>query len=164
MLNKNDKVRLQVINTYSKGFEFIKDETNSPLIIELSVHETLEDTNFPQNLLILEVYEIHEGNVSYKQLIHRIFVGEVYTLDEMSKINQSFRFSQGMDLSDLTGLNGDTPCVFYKIDENRYSLLAKLKDMDIVVTSALELKNLLDQMSNDFIKVQDGMSRIRNLK
>ena len=35
MFNQKDEVNIKVINTYSKGFEFIKDETNSPLIIDL---------------------------------------------------------------------------------------------------------------------------------
>lgn len=83
MFNQNDKVRLQAINTYSKGFKFLKDETNSPLTIELPAVELLSSISFPNKILAFEVYEIHEGNINYKQLIRHIYIGETHTIEEM---------------------------------------------------------------------------------
>lgn len=161
MFNQSVEVKLKVIYTYSKGFEFIKDETNLPLIIDLPTE--VEEIDFPKNLLVLEIYEIHKGNQNFKQLIHRVFIGETYTIGEMNEINPSFRFSESMNWSDLSWLKPETPCVFYKKD-NRYVLLAKLKDKDIVVSNIYELKSLLSEMSMSFTQVQVGMSRIRNIK
>ena len=161
MFNQKDEVNIKVINTYSKGFEFIKDETNSPLIIDLPAE--VENIDFPKNLLVLEIYEIHKGNQNFKQLIYRIFIGDTYTIEEMNKINPSFKFSSGMNWSDLCGLKPETHCVFYK-KANGYVLLAKLKDKDIVVSNIDELKSLLSEMSMSFTQVQVGMSRIRNIK
>lgn len=164
MFNQNDKVELRVINTYNKGLNFPYDEKSSSLVINLPTD--IENIDFPENLLVLKVYEIQRGKYSFKQLIHRIFVGEVFSVEEMHKIDPLFMFSSGMDLNDLCNLKHNAPCVFYKNDRiySRYSLLAKLKDMDIVVSNIDELKIVLTEMSKNFSQVQDGMSRIRNIK
>lgn len=161
MFNQNDKVELKVVNTYNKGLNFPYDEKSSSLVIDLPTD--IENIDFPENLLLLKVYEIQRGKYSFKQLIHRIFVGEVFPVEEMHKIDPLFMFSSGMDLNDLCNLKHNAPCVFYKKD-SRYVLLAKLKDMDIVVSNIEELKLLLAEMSKEFSQVQDGMSRIRNIK
>lgn len=163
MFNQNDKVRLQAINTYSKGFEFLKDETNSPLTIELPAVELLSSINFPEKVLAFEIYEIHEGDVSYKQLIHRIYIGETHTIEQMDDIDPTFRISKAVNIRKLDSLSHDAPCVFFKVDENKFALLAALEETDIVVPNASDLNEALIKISLDFIMVQKGMSRIRNI-
>ena len=52
---------------------------------------------------------------------------------------------------------------FFKIDENKFALLAALEETDIVVPDSSDLNEVLIKISLDFIMVQKGMSRIRNI-
>lgn len=50
-----ENIILKIINTNSKGFSFLKDKSNSPLVLELPCD--LESVEFPNNILKLEVFE-----------------------------------------------------------------------------------------------------------
>ena len=152
MFNKEDKEELKVVAVFGKSFPTIKDENTSPLVI-----------NVPVDLLKLEVYEIINFNKKKKNLVRTIYVGEVYTVNEMNKICPRFRFSFGMDWASLCNLGHDSPCVFYKNENGVYVQLAILRPTDIVVSSIQELKELLKELSDNFSLVQLGMSRIRNI-
>lgn len=110
MFNKDDSVELKVVAKYGKDFKYVKDEITSPLIINLP--EEIEKIDFPEDLLKLEVYEIINSNKKKKDLVRTIYVGEVYTVNEMNKICPRFRFSFGMDWASLCNIDHNTRCVF----------------------------------------------------
>jgi len=161
MFNKGDKEELKVVAVFGKSFPTIKDENTSPLVI--SMPEDINAINIPEDLLKLEVYEIINSNKKKKELVRTIYVGEVYTVNEMNKICPHFRFSFGMDWASLCKVDHDSPCVFYKNENGVYVELAILRPTDIVVSSVQELKELLQELSDNFSLVQLGMSRIRNI-
>lgn len=160
MFNKEDKIGLKAIAVFGKSFPTIKDEKSSPLIINFPAN--IEDFNFSEDLLELDLYEV-PNQVKNKTLIKRIFIGEVYTVNEMNIISSHYRFSKGMNYVELTDLNPDAKCVFYKDEQGTYFILAQLRPSDIVVSSTQELKTLLQEISNNFALVEKGMSRIRNI-
>lgn len=161
MFNKEDKEELKVVAVFGKSFSTIKDENTSPLVINMP--EDIDNIDVPVDLLKLEVYEIINFNKKKKNLVRTIYVGEVYTVNEMNKICPCFRFSFGMDWASLCNLGHDSPCVFYKNENGVYVQLAILRPTDIVVSSIQELKELLKELSDNFFLVQLGMSRIRNI-
>lgn len=161
MFNKDDSVELKVVATYGKDFKYVKDEITSPLIINLP--EEIEKIDFPEDLLKLEVYEIINSNKKNKNLVRTIYVGEVYTVNEINKICPHFKFSFGMNWASLCNIDHNTPCVFYKNENGLYVQLAVLRPTDIVVSSIQELKELLQELSDNFSLVKLGMSRIRNI-
>ena len=112
MFNKEDKEELKVVAVFGKSFPTIKDENTSPLVINMP--EDIDNIDVPEDLLKLEVYEIINFNKKKKNLVRTIYVGEVYTVNEMNKICPRFRFSFGMDWASLCNLGHDSPCVFYK--------------------------------------------------
>ena len=140
---------------FGKSFPTIRDENTSPLVINMP--EDIDNIDFPEDLLKLEVYEIINSNKKKKTLVRTIYVGEI------NKICPCFRFSFGMDWASLCNLGHDSPCVFYKNENDVYVQLAVLKAPDIVVSSIQELKELLKELSDNFSLVQLGMSRIRNI-
>ena len=161
MFNKEDKEELKVVAVFGKSFPTIKDENTSPLVINMP--EDIDNIDFPEDLLKLEVYEIINSNKKKKTLVRTIYVGEIYTINEMNEICPRFRFSFGMDWASLCNLGHDSPCVFYKNENDVYVQLAVLKAPDIVVSSIQELKELLKELSDNCSLVQLGMSRIRNI-
>ena len=54
-----ENIILKIINTNSKGFSFLKDKSNSPLVLELPCD--LESVEFPNSILKLEVFEKQDG-------------------------------------------------------------------------------------------------------
>lgn len=56
MFNKEDKEELKVVAVFGKSFPTIKDENTSPLVINMP--EDIDNIDFPEDLLKLEVYEI----------------------------------------------------------------------------------------------------------
>lgn len=160
MFSKDDKLELKAIAVFGKSFPTVKDEKSSPLIINFPTN--FEDFDLPEDLLELDLYEVPK-QVKNKTLIRRIFVGEVYTVNEMNMMFPHYRFSKGMNYVELTDLNPDAKCVFYKDEQGTYFILAQLRTSDIVVSSTQELKTLLQEISNNFALVEKGMSRIRNI-
>ena len=161
MFNKEDKEELKVVAVFGKSFPTIRDENTSPLVINMP--EDIDNIDFPEDLLKLEVYEIINSNKKKKTLVRTIYIGEIYTINEMNEICPRFRFSFGMNWASLCNIDHNTPCVFYKNEDDVYVQLAVLKAPDIVVSSIQELKELLKELSDNFSLVQLGMSRIRNI-
>ncbi len=161
MFNKGDKEELKVVAVFGKSFPTIKDENTSPVVINMP--EDISNIDFPEDLLKLEVYEIINSNKKNKNLVRTIYVGEVYTVNEINKICPHFRFSFGMNWASLCNIDHNTPCVFYKNENGLYVQLAVLRPTDIVVSSIQELKELLQELSDNFSLVKLGMSRIRNI-
>lgn len=156
----NEKRELKIKNLVTKdGKVYKKDD----MPIEIILSTEIEKISFPQNIVKLEVYEIINSNKKKQNLVRTIYVGEIYTVNEMNEICPRFRFSFGMDWASLCNLGHDSPCVFYKNENDVYVQLAVLKAPDIVVSSIQELKELLKELSDNFSLVQLGMSRIRNI-
>lgn len=153
-----ENIILKIINTNSKGFLFLKDKSNSPLVLELPCD--LESVEFPNNILKLEVFEKQDGKEEY---ICAIYVGEVYPERIIRSINPNYRYCENFDVKTLKDIRDDSPCVFYKNENGVYVQLAILRPTDIVVSSIQELKELLKELSDNFSLVQLGMSSIRNI-
>ena len=78
MFNKEDKEELKVVAVFGQSFPTIKDENTSPLVINMP--EDIDNIDFPEDLLKLEVYEIINSNKKKKTLVRTIYVGEIYTV------------------------------------------------------------------------------------
>lgn len=141
-VNNERKHYIKIINTNSKGFSFLKDKSNSPLVLELPCD--LESVEFPNNILKLEVFEKQDGKEEY---ICAIYVGEVYPERIIRSINPNYRYCENFDVKTLKDIRDDSPCVFYKDVYNNYVLVAKLDSDDIVVPNTTELKNFLIDLS-----------------
>lgn len=137
-----ENIILKIINTNSKGFSFLKDKSNSPLVLELPCN--LESVEFPNNILKLEVFEKQDGKEEY---ICAIYVGEVYPERIIRSIHPNYRYCENFDVKILKDIRDDSPCVFYKDVYNNYVLVAKLDSDDIVVPDTTELKNFLIDLS-----------------
>lgn len=137
-----ENIILKIINTNSKGFSFLKDKSNSPLVLELPCN--LESVEFPNNILKLEVFEKQDGKEEY---ICAIYVGEVYLERIIKSVHPNYRYCENFDVKTLKYIRDDSPCVFYKDVYNNYVLVAKLDSDDIVVPDTTELKNFLIDLS-----------------
>lgn len=140
-----ENIILKIINTNSKGFSFLKDKSNSPLVLELPCD--LESVEFLNNILKLEVFEKQDGKEEY---ICAIYVGEVYPERIIRSINPNYRYCENFDVKTLKDIRDDSPCVFYKDVYNNYVLVAKLDSDDIVVPDTTELKNFFNRFINYF--------------
>ena len=159
---KNDNINLIAVATFGKDFQYAKDEKTSPLVINMPAE--IETLQIPKDILQMDIYEIINNKYKKKELVKRIYIGEVYTLEQLNKICPRFRFSLGMDFSLASDLQESTSYIVYKNDVGIYCILAKLRQEDIVLKDTEELKDTLTKLSTSFSKIQDGMSRIRNLK
>ena len=137
-----ENIILKIINTNSKGFSFLKDKSNSPLVLELPCD--LESVEFPNNILKLEVFEKQDGKEEY---ICAIYVGEVYPERIIKSIHPNYRYYENFDVKTLKDIRDDSPCVFYKDVYNNYVLVAKLDSDDIVLPDTTELKKFLMDLS-----------------
>lgn len=156
-MNTEKNIKLKVVNTYSKGFDSVKNEETSPLVINLPEDKYTELIN---GNLKFEVYETKE---ELNQYLFNIYVGEVYTFGQMRKMYPMFTFSEGMSWLELSVINDETPCVFYKDVYKKYVLLAKLNPEDLVVKDNLELQNLLENLAMELENPEQTMSRTRNI-
>lgn len=159
MFGKNESIDIKVVGIFAKSYPCLKDENNSPFIIDLPTD--LDSVEIPSDLLKVEIYVIKNKRIKQKELLKRIYIGEVYTTNEMMKIDNKFRFSTGMHWEDICNIKRDLPCVFYK-NEN-YVLLGLIRPSDIVVSNTFELKELLTNLSKDFGLVQEGITRIKKI-
>lgn len=137
-----ENIILKIINTNSKGFSFLKDKSNSPLVLELPCD--LESVEFPNSILKLEVFEKQDGKEEY---ICAIYVGEVYPERIIKGIHPNYRYYENFDVKTLKDIRDDSPCVFYKDVYNNYVLVAKLDSDDIVLPDTTELKKFLMDLS-----------------
>ncbi len=137
-----ENIILKIINTNSKGFSFLKDKSNSPLVLELPCD--LESVEFPNSILKLEVFEKQDGKEEY---ICAIYVGEVYPERIIKGIHPNYRYCENFDVKTLKDIRDDSPCVFYKDVYNNYVLVAKLDSDDIVLPDTTELKKFLMDLS-----------------
>lgn len=162
MFLENEKIRLVLANTYNLGGENNKKFEESSFIIELPTKD--ENLIVPNGALEFQLWEIHEGQESYKCLIRRIFIGEVSTIDELANNNKKFLYSRGLNPKDLNNFKNTTPCVVYKTSDNNYEILAQAYDTDIVLNNVEELKQLVSLLSNEFYEVKSSVKRVRNIK
>ena len=137
-----DNNRLTIVNTNSKGFSFLKDKSNSPLVLELPCD--LESVELPNNILKLEVFKNQDGKEEY---ICAIYVGEVYLEHIIKSICPNYRYCENFDVKTLKDIRSDSPCVFCKDVYRNYVLVAKLNPEDIVVSDTAELKEFLMNLS-----------------
>jgi len=137
-----EKNKLTIVNTNSKGFTYIKDKSNSPLVLELPCD--LESVELPNNILKLEVFENQEDKEEY---ICAIYVGEVYPEHIIKSMCPNYRYCENFDVKTLKEIKDDSPCVFYKDVNRNYVLVAKLAPEDIVVSNRTELKEFLTNLS-----------------
>ena len=137
-----ENIILKIINTNSKGFSFLKDKSNSPLVLELPCD--LESVEFSNSILKLEVFEKQDGKEEY---ICAIYVGEVYPERIIKGIHPNYRYYENFDVKTLKDIRDDSPCVFYKDVYNNYVLVAKLDSDDIVLPDTTELKKFLMDLS-----------------
>ena len=151
-------INLKIINTYSKGFDSVKTEETSPLVMNLPEDKYTELIN--GNLK----FEVYETNEELDQYLFNIYVGEVYTFGEMRKMYPKFTFSEGMSWLELSVINDETPCIFYKDVYKKYVLLAKLNPEDLVVKDNLELQNLIESLAMELKNPAQRMSRKLNIK
>ena len=151
-------IKLKIINTYSKGFDSVKTEETSPLVMNLPEDKYTELIN--GNLK----FEVYETNEELDQYLFNIYVGEVYTFGEMRKMYPKFTFSEGMSWLELSVINDETPCIFYKKKKKKYVLLAKLNPEDLVVKDNLELQNLIESLAMELENPAQRMSRKLNIK
>jgi hypothetical protein len=151
-------IKLKIINTYSKGFDSVKTEETSPLVMNLPEDKYTELIN--GNLK----FEVYETNEELDQYLFNIYVGEVYTFGEMRKMYPKFTFSEGMSWLELSVINDETPCIFYKDVYKKYVLLAKLNPEDLVVKDNLELQNLIESLAMELKNPAQRMSRKLNIK
>lgn len=150
-------IKLKIINTYSKGFDSVKTEETSPLVMNLPEDKYTELIN--GNLK----FEVFETNEELDQYLFNIYVGEVYTFGEMRKMYPKFTFSEGMSWLELSVINDETPCIFYKDVYKKYVLLAKLNPEDLVVKDNLELQNLIESLAMELENPAQKMSRTLNI-
>ena len=156
-MKKEKNIKLKIINTYSKGFDSVKTEETSPLVMNLPEDKYTELIN--GNLK----FEVYETNEELDQYLFNIYVGEVYTFGEMRKMYPKFTFSEGMSWLELSVINDETPCIFYKDVYKKYVLLAKLNPEDLVVKDNLELQNLIESLAMELENPAQRMSRTRNI-
>lgn len=156
-MNTEKNIKLKMINTYSKGFDSVKDEKTSPLVFILPEDKYVELIN--GNLK----YEVYETNKEIDQHIFNIYVGDVFTFGEMRRMDPLFTFSEGMSWLELSVINDNTPCVFYKDVYKNYVLLAKLNPEDLVVKDNQELQDLIYNLSKELTSQNQIMSRKRNI-
>ena len=150
-------IKLKIINTYSKGFDSVKTEETSPLVMNLPEDKYTELIN--GNLK----FEVYETNEELDQYLFNIYVGEVYTFGEMRKMYPKFTFSEGMSWLELSVIIDETPCIFYKDVYKKYVLLAKLNPEDLVVKDNLELQNLIESLAMELENPAQRMSRKLNI-
>ena len=81
----------------------------------------------------------------------------------MRKMYPKFTFSEGMSWLELSVINDETPCIFYKDVYKKYVLLAKLNPEDLVVKDNLELQNLIESLAMELENPAQRMSRTRNI-
>lgn len=156
-MNTEKNIKLKMINTYSKGFDSVKNEQTSPLVFILPEDKYVELIN--GNLK----YEVYETNKEIEQHIFNIYVGDVFTFGEMRRMDPLFTFSEGMSWLELSVINDNTPCVFYKDVYKNYVLLAKLNPEDLVVKDNQELQDLIYNLSKELTSQNQIMSRKRNI-
>ena len=156
-MNVEKNMKFKIINTYSKGFDSIKNEETSPLVFTLPENKYVEPID--GNLK----YEVYETNKEIEQHIFNIYIGDVFKFGEMRKMHPQFTFSEGMSWLELSVINDDTPCVFYKDVYKNYVLLAKLNQEDLVVKDNQELQDLILNISLELENQNKVMSRTRNI-
>lgn len=162
MFLENEKIRLVLANTYNMGGEKAETMEESTLVIELPTKD--ENLIIPSYALKFELWEIHEGKNAYAQLVHRIFIGSISSIEKMQSDKVSFLYSRGLDCRDLNNFKDGDPCVVYRTGKDSYDIIAKMQDSDIVVNDTEELKMLITLLSNEFYEVKSSVKRVRNIK
>lgn len=144
-MKNNEKYKVIVINKYSLGFDSVKTKENSPLVVNLE--QDLSEIELPSNLLELDTL-IVDLNTNNACSWFRIFIGSTSTLKEIDDSKKLVSYSEGLDYKDLLEMKPEDGWAFYKNEVENPVLLAKLKPLDIVVSSVGEAKMTLINLSS----------------
>lgn len=152
MLSEKDVLTLTVTGITNVRGEILPISYKLPLITE--------DITIPDDVLTAEISEFHlENNNVNVYSSSKLCVGEIYTMRELIKGNDYLVLNELKDVFS----NLDTKVIVYKNKGNKKVIYKILNENDIVVKNSEEFKKAIVDMSREFSKVTEGISRIRKM-
>lgn len=152
MLSEKDVLTLTVTGITNVRGEILPISYKLPLITE--------DITIPDDVLTAEISEFHlENNNVNVYSSSKLCVGEIYTMRELIRGNDYLVLNELKDVFS----NLDTKVIVYKNKGNKKVIYKILNENDIVVKNSEEFKKAIVDMSREFSKVTEGISRIRKM-
>ena len=150
MFHYNDKVTLTAANSINKDGKITNFNLSFPI----------KNDNFivPEDIIQIYIYECTDnsflGSISFK-----ICVGRTTNLSTLVNSKEQFSF---LDRNISIGINRvDDKLCYYDDDNGKHVIFAKINKGDIVVRDTEELKNLLINISNEFLNIKTSVSKIK---
>lgn len=152
LLGVNDKLYLSVINFVSKDYKIL------PLNFKLPLED--ENLDISDDIIKASVFEYNESDYVSGRVVFNIYVGKQSTLrDILNKFSD-----ERITVENIQALNSVEESVCYFEDlSGSLVIFASLEDNDIVVSDVEELKQVIIELSHNFMEIKNGISRIRKL-
>ena len=151
MFSEKDVSTLTITGIIDKKGEILPISFKMPLVNE--------NIDIPSNVLTAELSEFHlENDKVTVYSSSKICIGKIYSSKELVKEDFYARSSLKNIFVDL-----DTKVIAYKNSENKVIAYKVLDENDIVVENLEEFKNTIINISREYSKVTEGISRIKKM-
>lgn len=150
MFGQNDKLTLMFINARDIDGNVLPFQLKLPLSNECVL---------PDDIASFDLFEYHEGLVNGGSVVFSIYIGKITSINNLVSRNamSNVKIARNIEISSI-----DSPICVQNVS-GKQIVFATLNENDIVVGNKEKLKEVIEQLSDNFKAINNSVEKIRIL-